>query len=79
MSGRSDKLNRKLLEAVSKRDVGEIERLVKEERADVNCRYSDVCFCLRGQVVVCGKISFIFFHRGGLYSTGQRSTIAMMW
>ena len=63
MSGRRDKLNRQLLEAVSKRDVGEIERLVKQERADVNCRDSDVCFCLRGQVVVCGKISFIFFPR----------------
>ena len=69
MSGKRDKLNRQLEEAVSQRDVGEIERLVKQERADVNCRDSDVCYCLRGQVVVCGKIASILFPRGGLYST----------
>ena len=79
MSGRRDKLNGQLVGAVRRKDVGEIERLVKQEGADVNCRDRFVCYCLRGQVVVCGKISFIFFHRGGLYSTGQRSTIAMMW
>ena len=79
MSGRRDKLNRKLEEAVRAEVVGEIERLVKQEGADVNCRDSDVCYCLIGQVVECGKISFIFFHRGGLYSTAQHSSIAMMW
>ena len=79
MSGRRDKLNRQLEEAVFKRDVGEIARLVKQEGADVNCRDSIVCYCLIGQVVVCGKIASILFPRGGLYSTGQRHTIAMMW
>ena len=66
MSGKRDKLNRQLEEAVDSNNVGEIERLVKQERADVNCRYSNVCYCLRGQVVVCGKISFIFFPRVSL-------------
>ena len=67
MSGRRDTLNRHLVKAVNREDVGEIERLVKQEGADVNCRDSHVCYCLRGQVVVCGKISSIFFL--GLSST----------
>ena len=78
MSGKRDKLNRQLEEAVERDDVGEIERLVKQERADVNCRGSIVCYCVIGQVVVCGKIASIFFPRGGLYSTCQRSPKAMM-
>ena len=46
MSGRRDTLNRQLFEAVDREDVGEIERLVKQKGADVNCRHSAVCYCL---------------------------------
>ena len=63
MSGRRDKLNRRLVGAVRRKDVGEIERLVKQEGADVNCRDRLVCYCLRGQVVVCGKSSSVCFPR----------------
>ena len=69
MSGRRDELNLQLEEAVRAEVVGEIERLVKQERADVNCRDSVVCYCLIGQVVVCGKIASILFPRGSLYSS----------
>ena len=78
MSGRRDKLNRQLLEAVYRKNVAEIRRLVKQEGADVNWRDGGVRYCLRGQVIVCGKISSILFRMGGLYSSGQRPEIAMM-
>ena len=68
MSGRRDKFNRQLEKAVRRKDVGKIQRLVQQEGADVNCTDSSVCYCLRGQVVVCGKISSIIF-RVNLYST----------
>ena len=57
---RSRGLDRQLMEAAKRKDVGEIQRLVKQEGADVDCRNSDVCYCLREQVVLCGEISFIF-------------------
>ena len=65
MSVGRDKLNRQLLEAVDRKDVGKIERLVKQDGADVNCRESHVCYCLRGQVVVCGKSRPYFTAKSG--------------
>ena len=69
--------DRQLVEAVLRKDVGEVQRIVRQGEADVNCKSSDVCWRLRGQVVVSGKI-FHIFPTGGLYSTGQQTTIPML-
>ena len=75
-------LDQQLMEAVKREDIGDIQRLVKQKGADVNCRDSDVyvTYCLREQVVVCAEyLSYLFLRDGdGLSCIWQHTGIAAM-
>ena len=77
MSGSRSRLDRQLGDAVDKKDVVEIQRLVKQERADVNCRDGFVCCRENRLLFVLSALSYLF-PRKGLFCSGQLSTITMM-